>query len=102
MASFYAGENFRYPVVDALRRLGHDVRRIQSPHPHRSLFLAGLIDEMPELRSIPQDFEIVILLRVLPLGSGSLKSPSRRRLPKLRRALPWTHALQHADSARNR
>ena len=25
MASFYADENFRYPVVEALRRLGHDV-----------------------------------------------------------------------------
>ncbi len=25
MASFYADENFREPVVDALRRLGHDV-----------------------------------------------------------------------------
>jgi hypothetical protein len=25
LAHFYADENFRYPVVDALRRLGHDV-----------------------------------------------------------------------------
>ncbi len=25
MASFYADENFRYPVVEELRRLGHDV-----------------------------------------------------------------------------
>jgi hypothetical protein len=25
MAAFYADENFRYPVVEALRRLGHDV-----------------------------------------------------------------------------
>jgi hypothetical protein len=25
LADFYADENFRYPVVDALRRLGHDV-----------------------------------------------------------------------------
>ena len=25
MASFYADENFRYPVVEELRKLGHDV-----------------------------------------------------------------------------
>ena len=25
MSAFYADENFRYPVVEALRRLGHDV-----------------------------------------------------------------------------
>jgi predicted nuclease of predicted toxin-antitoxin system len=29
MASLYADENFRYPVVDALRRLGHDVLTCQ-------------------------------------------------------------------------
>ncbi len=29
MASFYADENFRYPVVEALRRLGHDVLTCQ-------------------------------------------------------------------------
>ncbi len=29
MAAFYADENFRYPVVAALRRLGHDVLTCQ-------------------------------------------------------------------------
>ncbi len=29
MASCYADENFRYPVVEALRRLGHDVLTCQ-------------------------------------------------------------------------
>jgi hypothetical protein len=29
LAHFYADENFRYPVVDALRRLGHDVLTAQ-------------------------------------------------------------------------
>jgi hypothetical protein len=29
LASFYADENFRYPVVEALRRLGHDVLTMQ-------------------------------------------------------------------------
>ena len=29
MASFYADENFRYPVVEELRRLGHDVLTTQ-------------------------------------------------------------------------
>ena len=29
MAHFYADENFRYPVVEALRRLGHDVLTCQ-------------------------------------------------------------------------
>ena len=29
MASFYADENFRYPVVEELRRLGHDVLTCQ-------------------------------------------------------------------------
>jgi hypothetical protein len=29
VASFYADENFRYPVVEALRRLGHDVLTCQ-------------------------------------------------------------------------
>jgi hypothetical protein len=29
MAAFYADENFRYPVVEALRRLGHDVLTCQ-------------------------------------------------------------------------
>ena len=29
MASFYGDENFRYPVVAALRRLGHDVLTCQ-------------------------------------------------------------------------
>jgi hypothetical protein len=29
VASFYADENFRYPVVDELRRLGHDVLTTQ-------------------------------------------------------------------------
>jgi predicted nuclease of predicted toxin-antitoxin system len=29
MAAFYADENFRYPVVTALRRLGHDVLTCQ-------------------------------------------------------------------------
>jgi hypothetical protein len=29
VASFYADENFRYPVVDAIRRLGHDVLTCQ-------------------------------------------------------------------------
>ena len=29
MAAFYADENFRRPVVDALRRLGHDVVTVQ-------------------------------------------------------------------------
>jgi hypothetical protein len=29
VAAFYADENFRYPVVDALRRLGHDVLTCQ-------------------------------------------------------------------------
>jgi hypothetical protein len=29
MASFYADENFRYPVVQELRRLGHDVLTCQ-------------------------------------------------------------------------
>ena len=30
MASFYADENFRYPVLEALRRLGHDVLTCQA------------------------------------------------------------------------
>jgi hypothetical protein len=30
LASFYADENFRYPVVEALRRLGHDVLTCQA------------------------------------------------------------------------
>jgi hypothetical protein len=29
LVSFYADENFRYPVVEALRRLGHDVLTCQ-------------------------------------------------------------------------
>jgi Domain of unknown function (DUF5615) len=29
VANFYADENFRYPVVEALRRLGHDVLTCQ-------------------------------------------------------------------------
>jgi hypothetical protein len=29
VAAFYADENFRYPVVEALRRLGHDVLTCQ-------------------------------------------------------------------------
>jgi hypothetical protein len=29
VAGFYADENFRYPVVEALRRLGHDVLTCQ-------------------------------------------------------------------------
>lgn len=29
MASFYADENFRYPVVEELRRLGHEVLTCQ-------------------------------------------------------------------------
>jgi uncharacterized protein DUF5615 len=29
LAQFYTDENFRYPVVDALRRLGHDVLTAQ-------------------------------------------------------------------------
>jgi Domain of unknown function (DUF5615) len=29
LARFYADENFRYPVVEALRRLGHDVLTAQ-------------------------------------------------------------------------
>jgi hypothetical protein len=29
LAAFYADENFRYPVVEALRRLGHDVLTCQ-------------------------------------------------------------------------
>ena len=29
MANFYADENFRHPVVEALRRLGHDVLTCQ-------------------------------------------------------------------------
>jgi len=29
VADFYADENFRYPVVEALRRLGHDVLTCQ-------------------------------------------------------------------------
>ena len=29
MAAFYGDENFRYPVVEALRRLGHDVLTCQ-------------------------------------------------------------------------
>jgi hypothetical protein len=29
VASFYADENFRYPVVEELRRLGHDVLTCQ-------------------------------------------------------------------------
>jgi hypothetical protein len=29
LPSFYADENFRYPVVEALRRLGHDVLTCQ-------------------------------------------------------------------------
>ena len=29
MAAFYADENFRLPVVEALRRLGHDVMTCQ-------------------------------------------------------------------------
>jgi uncharacterized protein with PIN domain len=29
VAKFYADENFRYPIVEALRQLGHDVRTCQ-------------------------------------------------------------------------
>lgn len=31
MARLYANENFPLPVVEALRRLGHDVLTIQEP-----------------------------------------------------------------------